>query len=124
MARARAHCKCKKCGEVFTREKKCCNRNDADRWESWTEANFDLCGQCFAKEQKEREAAEDMYVDVRINSTAAFYEDIEKRGVVAIVFGGNTESRKDEIKALSAHWKYTTTDLLDFSKSCYVSGEK
>jgi predicted enzyme related to lactoylglutathione lyase len=110
MARAVARCKCKKCGEAFTREKKCYNRNEADRWESWAEANFDLCGQCYAKEQKEREAAKDMYVDVRINSTAAFYEDIVQRGVVAIVFGGDTKSHKDEIKALSAHW---TTDYPD-----------
>lgn len=104
MAKATAHCRCKKCGNEFIREKKCFNRKDADEWEFWAENNFDLCGKCYGQEQREAEAAKDLYVDVRLNSAAAFNTDVEKCGVIAIVFGGNIEPHKDVIKALGGYW--------------------
>lgn len=102
MAKGTAHCTCKKCGSEFIREKKCYNRREADDWVFWAENNYTLCGKCYAEEQKEIENAKDLYVDVRINSRAAFSSGHENN--IAIIFGGNTKPRKDEIKAIGAHW--------------------
>lgn len=47
MAKGTAHCKCKVCGEEFTKEKKCYNRKDADAFEAWTEKNITVCPTCY-----------------------------------------------------------------------------
>lgn len=58
MAKATAHCTCKKCGAKFEREKICYNRDEADRWEAWATDYFDLCGTCYGEEQKARRESE------------------------------------------------------------------
>lgn len=59
MAKARAICKCEKCGAEFVREKICRNRAEADNFEKWAVENFTLCGACWKKEQDEKAAAKD-----------------------------------------------------------------
>lgn len=54
MAKASVKCLCKHCGATFISEKKCCNRRDADSWEKWAVAHFDMCPECFKKEQAEK----------------------------------------------------------------------
>nr|DAU29488.1 MAG TPA: C2H2 type zinc-finger protein [Caudoviricetes sp.] len=55
MAKAIAHCKCKKCGETFTKENVLQNRSDANRWAEWAEANITLCLKCWGEAQREQE---------------------------------------------------------------------
>ena len=55
MAKAIAHCKCKKCGETFTKENVLQNRSDANRWAEWAEANITLCPKCWGEAQREQE---------------------------------------------------------------------
>ena len=55
MAKAIAHCKCKKCGETFTKENVLQNRSDANHWTEWAEANITLCPKCWGKAQREQE---------------------------------------------------------------------
>lgn len=57
MAKATAHCTCKKCGKEFTREAIKRNRDEANSWEAWAVATFDECGDCYAaRKAAEREA--------------------------------------------------------------------
>lgn len=51
MAKAKAICKCRKCGATFESTKICYNRKEADNWEAWASEHFDLCPDCYAKEQ-------------------------------------------------------------------------
>ena len=54
MAKARATCKCKHCGATFEKTNKLYNRKAADSWEAWAIEYFDLCPECYAKEQSEK----------------------------------------------------------------------
>lgn len=101
MAKATAQCKCKICGESFIRTKICRNRTDADSWEDWAIANFDLCSQCYTKQQNEIEKAKGLYVDIRLNSQSAYLENAYP---IAIIFGGDTMPYKDTIKTLNARY--------------------
>lgn len=56
MAKAKATCKCSKCGTVFTKTKIVANRAAAHEWEAWAEEHFNLCPDCYAA-QKEAELA-------------------------------------------------------------------
>lgn len=60
MARAKAICTCKKCGTEFEKMRVCnhWNRRDADSWEEWAVTHYDLCPDCWEKEQAERERRE------------------------------------------------------------------
>lgn len=58
MAKGIAHCTCAKCGKAFTREMVKRNREEANNWQSWAEANYTECGDCYAaRKAAEREAA-------------------------------------------------------------------
>lgn len=100
MAKATAECTCKKCGEQFTRSKICPNRKQAESWEQWAEGYYDLCNKCYAKEQRELEIAEGLYVEIRLHSGSAFYDDKP----IAFVFGGDTYTHKEDINGLGACW--------------------
>lgn len=54
MAKARAMCTCKHCGATFEKTNKCYNRKEADSWEAWASEHFDLCPECYAKEQSKK----------------------------------------------------------------------
>ena len=54
MAKARAICKCKHCGATFEKTNKLYNRKTADSWEAWAIEHFDLCPDCYAKEQAKK----------------------------------------------------------------------
>lgn len=56
MAKAKATCKCSKCGATFTKTKIVANRAAAYSWEAWAEEHFDLCPDCY-EAQKEAELA-------------------------------------------------------------------
>lgn len=56
MAKAKATCKCSKCGATFTKTKVVANRAAAYEWEAWAEEHFDLCPDCY-EAQKEAELA-------------------------------------------------------------------
>lgn len=54
MAKAKAICVCRVCGEKFATEKVCANRKDADNWQAWAENHIDECPECYrARKQKE-----------------------------------------------------------------------
>lgn len=63
MAKATAHCICRKCGKEFTVEKTCYNRTMANEFESYASNHYDECPDCYrarmaeerAKEAKKRE---------------------------------------------------------------------
>ena len=66
MAKATAICTCKECGKEFTKEATKRNRKEADSWEEWAEANFDLCPQCWGKQQREKERQEPPTLEVNL----------------------------------------------------------
>lgn len=121
MAKATAHCKCKKCGEDFIRENtNCFKRSQADDWEKWAENYYDLCDRCYHKEQDELEKQKGLYVDVRLGGMSGLSIT---ESPIAFVFGGDTYPYKDKIKALGAFWtkdypsKGVLGDIFDFGSS-------
>lgn len=99
MAKAKAYCKCSVCGETFLKEKDCHNRKEADSWEEYAVANYDLCGKCWYKQQKEQDIQKGLYVDIRLNTRSEFMGN-SNENEVAFIFGGDTYPHKDVIKAL------------------------
>ena len=61
MAKAKAICKCEKCGKTFEKEKICANRREAESWEAWAEENCTVCPECYAAEKASKlEATHDI----------------------------------------------------------------
>lgn len=98
MAKATAHCTCRKCGKEFVKTHTCQNRTDADSWESWAENHFNLCGACWYKEQQEEENAAGLKVKMRLGSPYSTEREMW------FVLYGDTFSIKDKLKAIGSIW--------------------
>lgn len=97
MARARANCICRVCGESFEKVKHCYSRREADNWKEWAESNYILCPQCWGKEQQAKRDAEPITFYAAVNP----YDDDKP---FVLYFSGGTKPRKDDIKALGYYW--------------------
>lgn len=100
MAKAKAECICRVCGEKFYKEKICYNRQGADEWEDWASSHYDLCPSCYGRQMREKEIDKGLYVDICLDSKSIFQNTMP----IAIVFGGDTMPYKDQIKTLKAFW--------------------
>lgn len=58
MAIGTAICECKTCGEVFTMEKSCYNRREANEWEEWASEHYCECTACYRKRMAEKSRRE------------------------------------------------------------------
>ena len=47
-------CTCKKCQNTFKKIRKFSSRKEADNWETFAVGYYDLCPDCYAKEQSEK----------------------------------------------------------------------
>ena len=101
MARATAVCACKKCGNTFTKTATKTNRRDADAWEEWAVANFDLCPTCYKVQKREESNALGLMAESRLDDTAALLNGVAE---VVIVITNGSYDRKDELKAAGYRW--------------------
>lgn len=53
MAVGNANCKCKECGKSFIVSRRCANRTDANNFEKYAEVMYDVCPECYKKQQIE-----------------------------------------------------------------------
>ena len=53
MAMASVTCTCRICNKTFVRSEKFRSRSEANSWEAWAKKNFDLCNNCYRKQQAE-----------------------------------------------------------------------
>ena len=75
MAKATATCRCKECGEVFTKTKICYNRQQANEWEQWTESHCTICPACYAKAKEAEYAATHSIKEMRYSEYKVNYPD-------------------------------------------------
>lgn len=97
MAVATANCTCKKCGAKFTKSIKKYNRRQADDWERWAEANYDICPTCYGKAMREAELKLPPTVTINIHP-------FNNEKPVSLVWSGNTMPVKDQISALGYNY--------------------
>lgn len=102
MAKATAVCTCKKCGETFTKTTTKNNRRDANAWEEWAVANYDLCPDCYKQEQREAEEAAGLIAEIRLDDTTAL---LKGKAEAVIVVVGCGHQYKDQLKGLG--YRYT-----------------
>ena len=98
MAKATAICTCKKCGETFEKSVKKANRREADAWEVWAVKTFDICPKCWGEEQRAKEEATPLGLEVYVDPTV-----LDRP--IAISFTGNTRPHKDNIRDIGFQWE-------------------
>ena len=102
MARATATCSCRKCGGTFEKWTTKHNRREADAWEEWAVANFDLCPACYRQEQREAEEAAGLIAEIRLDDTAAL---LKGKAEAAIIVTGCGYQYREQLKGLG--YRYT-----------------
>lgn len=102
MPKGIATCTCRRCGNTFEKELYETGKGATKRLDekiAWAEAGgIDLCPECWATEKREAEKKAGLTCKIRLDSPAT------AEPKVWAVFGGDSYSHKDELKALGARW--------------------
>lgn len=96
MAKARAICTCKRCGQTFTREAYKRNTREAAAWEAWAVDHFDTCPDCYRAEAREAEKEKGLEVELRLDGGQALFGRGPSLVMVAIICGYDY---RDQLKA-------------------------
>ena len=96
MAKARAICTCKRCGQTFTREAYKRNTREAAAWEAWAVDHFDTCPDCYRAEAREAEKEKGLQVELRLDGGQALFGSGPSLVMVAISCGYDY---RDQLKA-------------------------
>lgn len=102
MAKATATCTCRKCGSNFEKTATKQNRREADAWEEWAKANFDLCPECYKAEQRAAEEAAGLIAEIRLDDTVAL---VKGRAEAAITVTSCGYQYREQLRALG--YRYT-----------------
>lgn len=116
-----ANCTCRICGSAFTKDLSEYGAGASKRLREkieWAEnGGIDLCPDCYKAQKREAEKAEGLTCHIRLGS--AFDRDIKAWAV----FGGDSYSHKDELKAAGARYtdeypsKSALSDILGIERT-------
>lgn len=95
MAKARATCTCKTCGNTFEKTAEKRNRTECDNWERWAEEHFDECPSCYGRRMREAEKNTPVYAEL----TATPYTQ-----EFNLILRGNAYPFKDTAKQMGFRW--------------------